>query len=139
MNKWDSRYLGLAGYVAQWSKDPSTRVGAVIVDDKQRVISVGFNGLPRGVEDTYLSRETKLAQTIHAEENALAFAKRDVEGMAIYVSHPPCARCAAKLIQAGIKRVVCKHAEGDFQTRWADDLDLAGKMYQQAGVTFEEM
>lgn len=138
MNKWDSRYLGLALHVAQWSKDPSTQVGAVIVDEKNRVVSLGFNGLPRAVQDKPMSRERKLMSTIHAEENALLFANKDVEDMTCYVSHPPCSRCAAKLIQAGIKRVVWLTPSQDFAERWAADMAVAQELYAEAGVLAEE-
>jgi dCMP deaminase len=138
MNKWDSRMLALAKLVATWSKDPSTGVGAVIVDSKHRIVSVGFNGFPRGVSDsdkTLLDREEKLRRTIHAEENALLFASRPVEGCIIYVTHPPCARCAAKLIQAGIVRVVASTPANTFTDRWGEDLCSAADMFKEAGVS----
>ena len=85
MNKWDARMLALVDLVASWSKDPSTQVGAAIVDSKNRVVSLGFNGLPRAVRDSdVLERDEKLRRTIHAEENALLFASRSVEGCTIY-------------------------------------------------------
>jgi dCMP deaminase len=136
-NKWDKRFISVARLIATWSKDPSTKVGAVIVDSHNRIVSTGFNGFPRGVIDTETPRDIKLLRTIHAEENALLFAKCDVEGMTIYVTHPPCARCAAKLIQAGIKRVVCVPADDYFTERWADDLREAFAMYNQASVFVE--
>ena len=77
IDKWHLRFLRLAREVSSWSKDPSTQVGCVIVDQSKRVISLGFNGLPAGLHDTagrLLDRELKLALTIHAEENALLFA-----------------------------------------------------------------
>lgn len=94
MSKWDRRMLGLVNLVATWSKDPSTGVGAVIVDSKNRIVSVGFNGFPRAVcdsDEALFDRDEKLRRTIHAEENALLFAGRSVEGCTIYVTHPPCA------------------------------------------------
>ena len=71
MNKWQRRFFDLARLVATWSKDPSSQVGAVIVDDKKRIVSVGFNGLPMGVEDTderLNVRELKYELIVHAEE-----------------------------------------------------------------------
>lgn len=104
---WDYKFLDLAEHISKWSKDPSTKVGAVIVDDKNRVISIGYNGVPRGVNEPVSGdREQKLLRTIHAEENALAFAYRDVEGCRMYVSFPPCAHCAAQIIQRGITEVI---------------------------------
>ena len=74
MRSWDQRFLDLAEHIAQWSKDPRTKVGAVIVDEKKRVVSVGYNGFPRGVDDNpdrYEDRTAKLLFVAHAERNAL--------------------------------------------------------------------
>lgn len=139
MTKWDKRMLSLVQLVATWSKDPSTQVGAAIVDAKNRVVSLGFNGFPRAVDDAteaLLDREEKLRRTIHAEENALLFAQRSVEGCTIYVTHPPCARCAAKLIQAGITRVVTIDPPDTFWERWAADISSTERMFAQARVSF---
>ncbi len=138
MNKWDQRFLGLAAHVAQWSKDPSTQVGAVIVDEKNRVVSLGFNGFPRGVEDRDMPREQKLLRTIHAEVNALLFARQDVEGCTMYVTHPPCAQCAAKIVQAGIRCVVWDKVSPEFFDRWADDINAALAIYDEADMEYKE-
>lgn len=124
----------MAQLVATWSKDPSTQVGAVIVDTHNRIISTGFNGFPRGVKDEVVERDVKLLRTIHAEDNAILFAKCDVSGMTIYVTHPPCARCAAKIIQAGITRVVYPSVRYEFAVRWIDDLREGELMFKQSGV-----
>lgn len=140
MSKWDRRFLGLANLVATWSKDPSTGVGAVIIDSKNRIVSMGFNGFPRAVHDdeaTLNDRDEKLRRTIHAEENALLFAGRSVEGCTIYVTHPPCARCAAKIIQAGIARVVSRPPWNSFVERWADDMRSASEMFTESGTAFD--
>lgn len=140
MTKWDRRFLGLANLVATWSKDPSTGVGAVIVDAKNRIVSMGFNGFPRAVHDDEANlndRDEKLRRTIHAEENALLFAGRSVEGCTIYVTHPPCARCAAKIIQAGIVRVVSRPPWNSFVERWADDMRSAAEMFAEANTSFD--
>ena len=140
MGKWDSRMLDMASLVASWSKDPSTQVGAVIVDKKNRVISLGFNGFPRSIQDHSAlleDRDEKLRRTIHAEENALLFATQSVEGCTIYVTHPPCARCAAKIIQSGIERVVVREVSDSFLERWADDWRSATMMFREAGVAFD--
>lgn len=135
MSKWDDRFMALASLVACWSKDPSTHVGAVIVDQDKRIISTGFNGFPRGVDDGHVDREVKLLRTIHAEENALLFARGDVAGMTIYVTRPPCARCAAKLVQAGIARVVYHLPPADFTERWALEMREAQLMFGETGTT----
>ncbi|QYZ66872.1 MAG: dCMP deaminase family protein [Gammaproteobacteria bacterium (ex Lamellibrachia satsuma)] len=134
--KWDTRFLGLAAHISGWSKDPSSQVGAVITDGN-RIISLGYNGFAAGVVDaeTRLSdRECKLNLTIHAEENAMIFAKRDLRGCTVYVTHPPCPRCASKLIQEEIGRVVFINPSQDFLSRWADDIELSRQMYGEAGV-----
>lgn len=140
LTKWDARMLGLVNLVATWSKDPSTGVGAAIVDTKNRVVSLGFNGFPRAIYDdeaVLANREEKLRRTIHAEENALLFAGRSVEDCTIYLTHPPCARCAAKLIQAGIARVVAQTPPDGFGERWAEDMRSAVAMFEESGVECE--
>ncbi|WP_428603463.1 deoxycytidylate deaminase [Sedimenticola sp.] len=136
--KWDTRFLGLAAHISAWSKDPSSQVGAVITDGN-RIVSVGYNGFAAGVEDRterLTDRNCKLNLTIHAEENAMIFAKRDLTGCTVYVTHPPCPRCASKLIQEEVKRIVCIAPSEDFLSRWADDLKLSQEMYQEAGVEY---
>lgn len=134
MNKWDTRFLELAQIVAGWSKDDSTGVGAVIVSSDKRIVSIGFNGYPKGVDDTILSREQKIARTIHAEANALHFANRDVAGCSIYVTHPPCSHCAAHIIQRGIARVFTFVPDKHFMDRWAASLLESMKMFEEADV-----
>lgn len=135
LSKWDIRMLELANFVAGWSKDPSTRVGAVIADSQYRIVSTGFNGFPRGVQDKLdVSRETKLLRTIHAEDNAILFARRDLTGANIYVSRPPCANCAARIIQAGIWKVAYSTPDAGFLERWAGAIAEAEAMLDEAGV-----
>jgi dCMP deaminase len=134
--KWDTRFLGLAAHISAWSKDPSSQVGAVITDGN-RIVSLGYNGFAAGVEDRQErldDRGVKLNLTIHAEENAMIFAKRDLSGCTVYVTHPPCPRCASKLIQEEFKRVVYIAPSEDFLSRWSDDLQLSNEMYREAGV-----
>ncbi|MCU7844173.1 MAG: dCMP deaminase family protein [Candidatus Thiodiazotropha sp. (ex Monitilora ramsayi)] len=136
MTKWDTRFLGLAAHISAWSKDPSSQVGAVITDGN-RIVSLGYNGFAAGVEDKTErldDRACKLNLTIHAEENAMIFAKRDLTGCTVYVTHPPCPRCASKLIQEEVDRIVYIAPSEDFLSRWADDLELSTEMYREAGV-----
>lgn len=138
MKKWDKRFLELAKLVGSWSKDPSTQVGAVIVDQKNRIVSVGYNGFPRGIKDNQeklIDREEKYDIIVHAEANALSFANRSVEGCTIY-SWPfqPCSRCAGLIIQSGVKRVVSVVHLGD---RWKKNFDLSAKLFSEAGVEME--
>lgn len=134
--------LGLAEHVAFLSKDPSTKVGAVIFDKKRRVISTGYNGFARGVADTserLEDRETKLKLTLHAEKNAILFAGRDLDGCTIVVTHPCCSQCAAQVIQSGIKHVVWPKPDVDFLERWAKDYVLTKKQFSEAGVSVMEV
>lgn len=136
IDKWHLRFLRLAREVASWSKDPSTKVGCVIVDQSRRVVSLGFNGLPAGMADTAerpLDRDLKLALTIHAEENALLFAGRPVYGCVAFITRHPCAHCAAKLIQSGIGAVIYL-SNPDFDRRWADNLAISGQALAEAGI-----
>ncbi len=110
VKKWDFRFLELATVPASWSKDPSRQVGAVIVDTDRSIISVGYNGFARGVhdyEDRYKNKEIKYEMVVHAEINAILSARRDLRGSTLYCTLLPCSRCAAIIINAGIKRVVC--------------------------------
>jgi dCMP deaminase len=137
--KWDRRYLEMARFVGdRWSKDPSTKVGAVLVDDLGRVIP-GYNGFPRGLDDspaTYADRDAKLQRVIHAEMNAILNAG-SARGMTLYVSaFPPCSRCAAHVIQAGIKRVVYEN-RGILPDRWRSDMHSAVMMLREAGIEVE--
>ena len=135
---WDNRMLHLATVSSKWSKDPSTKVGAVIARGN-RVVSIGFNGYPRGVHDKYVSREDKLLRTIHAEVNAILFAKQDLTDCTIYISLPPCAQCAALIIQSGITRVVYNKATIDQTSRWAESFRVASEMFDESGVEVCEM
>lgn len=110
-SKWDRRFLLLASVIAEWSKDPSTKVGCVIVGPDREIVSTGFNGFPRGVCDleARMERPEKYFWTSHAESNAVAQAARigaRLKGCTAYVTHQPCASCARSLVQAGIERVV---------------------------------
>lgn len=138
MDKWDRRFLGLAENVSTWSKDPSTKVGCCITDSKNRIVSVGYNGFARGVDDSpeYLNdRDKKLQRTIHAEPNAILFAQRDLTDHILYVwPFPPCTNCAALIIQSGIKKVVAPDASAELKERWADSMAAAEAMFDDAGI-----
>jgi dCMP deaminase len=139
-NKWDRRFLDLAQHIASWSKDPSTKVGAVIVDVDKRVVSVGFNGLARGVVDLperLDDREMKYKMIIHAERNALLFARGNLKGTVLYCSAMlPCTACAALIIQAGVARVVAVPPSPELFERWGPDINLSTRMFIEAGVDF---
>lgn len=134
-NKWLQRFSQMAELVASWSKDPSTQVGAVITQNN-RVVSLGFNGYPHGVSDSagHDSRDIKLLKTLHAEENAILFAKRDLTGCDMVVTHFPCPNCAAKIIQTGITQVFSPVPASEFLERWGDKIKISESMFDEAGV-----
>ena len=134
MTDWNARFMALAQHVALWSKDESTKVGAVIVDKDNRIVSLGYNGPPRGVSDEHINREIKLLRTLHAEENAILFTDRDPEGCTLYVTHHPCAHCAAMIAQVGIVRVVIPPIEAAFLERWYTGINEAKNMLRDARV-----
>lgn len=136
---WDARFLDMARLVASWSKDPSTQVGAVIVDPCNRVVSTGFNGFPRGIADEYTTREAKLLRTLHAEVNAILFAGRDLTGCRIYVTHTPCARCAVQIIQSGISCVLSAAPTIEFATRWQNEVAESIELMCEAGIEYVEI
>ncbi|MEZ8193986.1 dCMP deaminase family protein [Vibrio cortegadensis] len=135
ISKWAKRFFQMAELVGSWSKDPSTQVGAVITKHN-RIVSVGFNGYPHGISDSAETddREMKLLKTLHAEENAILFAKRDLDMCDIWVTHFPCPNCAAKIIQTGITAVYCPEQSADFLSRWGDKIKISQDMFLQSGV-----
>lgn len=135
----DLHWLREALLCAERSKDPSTKVGVVIVrPDDNTLCSQGYNGFPKGMDDSeelYSDRELKLAKTIHAEMNAILEARERVKGYTLYSTHMTCERCAVHVIQAGIKRVICIAPSPDLLSRWKDALQRAIDFYKEAGVS----
>lgn len=134
---WDEYFMGLAHLSALRSKDPNTQVGAAIVDENHRVVSVGYNGFPTGVSDDEFPwareggvLESKYAFVVHAELNAILNSQRSVKGCTIYVSLFPCNECAKAIIQSGIKRIVYESDKYN-----GVDTNIASKrMLKAAGV-----
>lgn len=139
LTKWELRFLTHAAQVSTWSKDPTTKTGAVLVDKNHQVISIGFNGFPRGIRDDERlnDRNMKYEMIVHCEINALIFAARDVRGSTLY-TYPfiSCSRCASVMIQAGITRVVAPKNTID---RWEDNLKLSRILFMEAGVEVLEV
>ena len=136
LTHWDFRFLQLADHIATWSKDPSTKVGAVIVRQDRTIAAMGFNGFARGVADLadrIANRDTKLMLTVHAEENAILSAHERLAGHWLYTTHFPCDRCASRIVQAGIGRVICA-TTADYLSRWADSVANSNVIFTEAGV-----
>lgn len=153
--KWEQRFLGLAQCVAQWSKDPSTKTGAVIADSANRVVGIGYNGFPRGVRDDearYAERAVKYKLVVHCEANAILNAVAKItESCTIYSTKFPCTDCTKLIIQSGIGGVVAP-ARGDLRMlsdsvhpkaqslmRWAEDAEYAYQMMVEAGLMIKEI
>jgi dCMP deaminase len=126
-SKWDLRFLELAKLVASWSKDPSTKTGAVIVRPNQSIASLGFNGFPSKMDDQenlYLNRDEKYSRIIHCEMNALLYAEEKVHGYTLYTfPFISCDRCYQHMVQAGITRFVAPAATEEQLTRWGSAFD----------------
>lgn len=134
---WDLRFLLLSRMIASWSKDPSSKIGAVIVRPNKTIVSLGFNGFPRGVKDypeRYEDRFFKLNVIIHAEMNAILSASENLFGTTIYITHPPCSKCSSMMIQKGIRRVIVIEPDDEFDERWKDAIDLSLEIIEEAGA-----
>lgn len=132
--KWDGTLLGWAQYISTASKDPSTKVGAIIADQNNRVTGMGYNGFAIGVKDTekrLKDRCLKYSLVLHAETNALLSACKTQE-CTIYVwPMPPCSQCMSQIIQSGIVRVV---APAEYEERWRESVELGLRIAWEAGV-----
>lgn len=142
VSKWDQRFLALATHIADWSKDPSTKVGCVVVGPDMEIRSTGFNGFPRGVADDERlhDRDLKYPIICHAEENAIMNAARigtPLKGCTAYVTWPPCTRCARSFIQAGLATVIWYKTE--IPERWQRDFHMSQKLLDEAGITVQEI
>ncbi len=141
--RWHKRFLSLAKEYGSWSKDPSTQVGAVAVDEEShRVLSAGYNGFPRGIEDTnnrLNHKDTKYSLVVHAEMNAIYNATHNgisLNGSTLYINGLPCCSdCAKGVIQVGIKKVVMPQPHM-VDPKWEESWNLTKKMFNEAGVKF---
>jgi dCMP deaminase len=141
-SKWDIRYLGLAREVSTWSKDPSTKVGAVAIGSKGQVLAQGYNGFPRGIYDgeiRYIDKPTKYQYVVHAEQNVIYNATYNgvsLDGASLYVwGLPVCSDCAKGILQVGIKRVIMPL--GNYPDHWIESFERTGDMFGEAGIEFE--
>jgi dCMP deaminase len=134
---WDEYFMGIAKLAAERSKDPNTRVGACIVNDDHKIVSIGYNGMPTGIDDaempwaregSYL--ETKYPYVCHAELNAILNSNADLRGCTLYVALFPCNECAKAVIQAGIKKVV--YADDKYAA--TDGVKASKMMFKKCGV-----
>ncbi|HCT63369.1 MAG TPA: cytidine deaminase [Erysipelotrichaceae bacterium] len=139
---WETYFMGIAHLSALRSKDPNTQVGAVIVDQEHKVVSIGYNGFPKGCSDDEYpwenegsSLETKYVYVVHAELNAILNSPRSVKGCSIYVSLFPCHECAKAIIQSGIQEIVY---ESDKYAS-SESVLASKRMLESAGVKMVQL
>lgn len=141
-NKWDKRYLKLAAGVANWSKDPSSKIGAIAVGSKGQVLAQGYNGFPRGISDSfdrYANKDVKYKFVVHAEMNCIYNATYNgvsLDGATLYVHGlPVCSDCAKGIIQVGIRKVIMPLDE--YPTHWLKSFAYSSELFAEAGVIYE--
>lgn len=141
MKTWHQHFFDNCDILAEKSKDPSSQFGAIIVNKDQYPVASGFNGFPRGVNDTeerLHDREVKYKLVCHAEANAIAAAAKNghaLDGCYLYVQAIPCNECAKLIVQAGIKRVyIPKRDHVDYLSRWGESVQWSELIFREAGV-----
>lgn len=141
--KWDEYFMGISLLSAKRSKDPNTQVGACIVDERNKIVGIGYNGFPAGCSDDILPwareaqnvNDTKYPYVVHAEVNAILNSTKMLYGARLYVALFPCNECAKVIIQSGIKEVIYlsdKYGK-------TDSVLAAKKMFSMAGVNFRQL
>lgn len=145
-NSWHIRYLKIAQEISTWSKDPSKKIGAVAVGSKGQILSQGYNGFPRGIDDTIsrlMNRELKYKYVVHAEMNVIYNASYSGVSLAdstLYVyGLPVCSECAKGIIQVGISKVVLPKYDSDMLPRWKESWELSKALFNEAGVEILEV
>lgn len=138
-DKWDNRFMRIAKEISTWSKDPSSKIGAVIVDDNRRILATGYNGFPANINDDgrLHNREEKYPLIIHAEMNTLLNALKNgvpVDGASIYVyGLPVCGECAKAITQSGIKNVIV--TQPDPNSKWMETWVKKSKpLFEESGI-----
>ena len=139
---WDEYFMGVAILSSLRSKDPSTKVGACIVNNKKRIVGIGYNGMPYGCDDNEFPwkregefLETKYPYVVHAEPNAILNSTTKLDNSTIYVTLFPCNECAKLIIQSGIKEIVYMSDKYE-----GTETDTASKkMLKSAGVTWRKV
>ena len=142
---WGNKYTHLAKEISTWSKDPSTKVGAIVVGEHGQLLSQGYNGFPRGIKDSderLNNRERKYELVVHAEMNAIYNASLtgvSLRDSTLYVyGCPVCNECAKGIIQVGIKKVVAVRPK-DMPVvlkRWDESIKVAGALFREAEVMY---
>jgi dCMP deaminase len=146
MTDWNRRFLDLAEHISNWSKDPSRKIGAVIVNSDRQILSVGYNGFPRGIKDLnerLQDRDIKYSLIVHAEMNAIYNATHNgisLKDSILFVTGlPVCSDCARGIIQVGIKTVIMPYEvytemSANIDSKWTNSWLLTEKMFIEAGI-----
>ena len=135
--KWDGRFTAMAHLVASWSKDPGRRVGAVVVAPDMRAMSIGYNGFPRGLDDSPVrlgDNHARLILSVHAESNAMSQATFPLVGAALYVTYFPCHECVKVMVQRGVARLVTYDFPRDIESKWMISWEWAEAIADEAGI-----
>ena len=140
LTKWDNKFINLASFVKGWSKDKSTQTSAVIVDpESNSILSIGYNGFPRGVNDQIeerYERPQKYRFTEHAERNAIYNAARNgirLNGSVMYLEWYPCCDCARAIIQSGISALYCGKPNFEDE-RWGEDFKITKVLFEESNI-----
>jgi dCMP deaminase len=142
MTNWDKKFIELSKHISEWSKDKKKKVGAVIVDEDNRIISTGFNGLPILCNDDDDSRHIKPKKnffSVHAEANAIFYcAKAGVKtkGCTMYITWFPCSSCAKAIIQSGINMIVCTEPDWNDDS-WGESFKYSKEMLEEAKINIK--
>ena len=143
VKKWDLRFMEMAKLVASWSKDPSTKTGAVIIRPDRTVLSVGFNGFPRLMQDApslYEDRDEKYSRIINCEMNAMLHASDSLKDCCLYTwPFASCDRCVVHMAEAGVKRFVFPAIPEDKKERWGATLKKTVSYLDEMGLLWVEL
>lgn len=144
-DSWHNKYLGIAEHISSWSKDPSKKVGAIAVGGVGQILATGYNGFPRGIEDSEKrlnNREEKYRLVVHAEMNCIYNATHNgvsLKGATLYVwGLPVCSECAKGIIQVGVDRVVIPYYN-NVPDKWKESFKDTLELFHEAGVDCIEM
>jgi len=138
ISHWSLRYLNQAKFIAQWSKDPSTKVGCVI-SKNDIVIGQGFNGFPKMVKDTperLNDKNLKRLMMVHAELNAIHFSTGSLENSTFHVTHRPCAACAGNIIQHRPLKIIIDDTSKSLSSDWQTSIEVGEMMFKEAGIPY---
>ena len=142
--KWDVRFMRIAKEVSTWSKDPSTKVGTVVVNQEKRILATGYNGFPSKCNDDHRlqSKQTKYPLIIHSEINALLNALNSgvsVKDCDLYIYNlPPCGECSKFIAQARLRKILfCAPVRSK---RWEDEWEqVSKKLFDECGIKHREL